>query len=500
MEGKQATIRVLMLPWLAYGHISPFLELAKKLAKRNFFIYLSSTQTNLVSIKEKLGEEYSLSIQLVELLLPCLPDLPPHHHTTSKLPPHLMETLKHAFDSSAHASFSEILRTLNPDLLIYDFLQPWAPAVASSFNIPAVEFLNIGACMNCFYKHFFEDSGADFPFPEIYLSDFERTLFAEMGDCERLFECMRRSSKIILIKTFREIEGKWLDHLNDTIDKKMVPVGPLVQEQREEGISFGVVYAQRHSIPIRRNTMCGHSKSSDLDSGCKSHASFSGNQSSPEHLGDDLSIRLRFSIDYAIRWLDSKDPISTVFVSFGSEYFLSEEERQEIAHGLELSKVNFIWVIRFPTGEEKNVEQELPEGFFQTVGERGLVVEGWAPQMKILGHPNIGGFVSHCGWSSVMESMRLGVPIIAMPMHLDQPINARLVAALGVGVEVKRGENDGKFGRGEIARLIREMVKGKGGEEVRRKAKKMSDIMIKKDDEEINDVVSELVQLCKERK
>ncbi|GJY37784.1 hypothetical protein Tco_0424148 [Tanacetum coccineum] len=39
---------------------------------------------------------------------------------------------------------------------------------------------------------------------------------------------------------------------------------------------------------------------------------------------------------------------------------------------------------------------------------------------------------------SVMEAMKFGVPIIAMPMQLDQPVNARLVVDLGLGKKLKK--------------------------------------------------------------
>lgn len=72
-----------------------------------------------------------------------------------------------------------------------------------------------------------------------------------------------------------------------------------------------------------------------------------------------------------IEWLDKKQRSSTVFVSFGTEYFLSNEETKEIAHGLELSKVNFVWVIRFHMGDENSIEKALPIGF--SIGlERGV--------------------------------------------------------------------------------------------------------------------------------
>ncbi|KAK4411226.1 Beta-D-glucosyl crocetin beta-1,6-glucosyltransferase [Sesamum angolense] len=74
---EQKTIHVLMFPWLAHGHISPYLELAKRLTKRDFIIHLCSTPANLSSIKHKIGEKFALSIRLVELHLPSLPNLPP---------------------------------------------------------------------------------------------------------------------------------------------------------------------------------------------------------------------------------------------------------------------------------------------------------------------------------------------------------------------------------------------------------------------------------------
>lgn len=199
-----------------------------------------------------------------------------------------------------------------------------------------------------------------------------------------------------------------------------------------------------------------------------------------------------------IKWLDKKGKNSAVLVSFGSEYFLSREEMAEIADGLEKSQANFIWVVRFPNREEKiELKEELPQGFVERISsmERGTVVEVWAPQARVLAHDAVGGFVSHCGWSSTMESMNFGVPVIAMPMQLDQPLNARLVEDVGIGIEVRRKEN-GELVKEEIARVIKEVMKEKNGEKVRRKAREMSECIRKKDGEEIDQVVDELIKLC----
>ena len=435
----RSSMKVVLLPWLAHGHISPFLELAKKLSRRNFYIYFCSTPVNLSSIKGKLTEEDSLSIELVEIHLPSLPDLPPHYHTTNGLPPHLMPTLKKAFDM-ASPGFADILTTLNPDLLIYDILQPWAPVAASSQNIPAVLFLSTGATLLSVLLQ-------EQPITGIPLQDFERIKMLnhladssanEITDEARAAQCLKLSSNIILMRTFRDLEGKHIDQASCLTQKKVVPVGPLVQHTTDE-----------------------------------------------------------FEKEEIIEWLDKKEESSTVLVSFGSEYFLSKEEMEEMAHALELSTVSFIWVLRFPQRDKiASVEEALPEGFLSRVGERGKVVKDWAPQREILNHSSTGGFVSHCGWSSVMESLKFGVPIVAIPMHLDQPLNAKVVESVGVGVEVKRDEN-GRLDREEIAKVIKQVVVEKSGENVSRKVREMSESMRKQAEEEIAEVVEELVQLCK---
>ncbi|XP_044460467.1 UDP-glucosyltransferase 29-like [Mangifera indica] len=159
-----------------------------------------------------------------------------------------------------------------------------------------------------------------------------------------------------------------------------------------------------------------------------------------------------------IKWLDKKGKNSAVLVSFGSEYFLSREEMAEIADGLEKSEANFIWVVRFPNREEKiELKEKLPEGFVERISsmERGTVVEVWAPQARVLAHDAVGGF-------------------------LDQPLKARLVEDVGIGIEARRKEN-GELVKEEIASVIKEVMKKKNGEKVRRKAREMSERVYKKE-------------------
>ncbi|KAH7845198.1 hypothetical protein Vadar_009043 [Vaccinium darrowii] len=447
METREGSISVLMLPWLAHGHISPFLELAKRLTEKKFHIYFCSTNVNLNSVKKMLPEKYSHSIQLVELHLPSSPELPPHYHTTNGLPSHLMGALKIALGNSK-PFFSHILSTLNPDLVIYDFNMPWVSTAASELNIPSILFLVFGSAFISFLLNRLVNPDTEFPFQSIHLDDYGKSTFQKMydfssigvKDIDLFLESIKQSNEFFLIKASGEIEKKYIDYLSLLAKKKVQPVGPLVQEIMDRD--------------------------------------------------EDIEV---------MRFLHNKDESSVVFVSFGTEFFLSNEEMHEIAHGLELSRVNFIWVIRFPLGEKTSIEDALPQGFLDRVGDLGMVVEGWSPQAKILGHSSTGGFVSHCGWSSVMESIKFGVPIIAMPMHLDQPLNAGLVDEVGVGMEVMRDET-GKLDREEIARVITTLLVKENGMKFRNKARELTEKMTVKEAEEIDEVVEGVVQLCGKRK
>lgn len=115
---------------------------------------------------------------------------------------------------------------------------------------------------------------------------------------------------------------------------------------------------------------------------------------------------------------------------------------------------------------------ELPGGFEERVKDWGLVVRDWAPQLDILAHPSIGGFMSHCGWNSCIESMSMGVSIAAWPMHSDQPNNTVLVTKiLKVGIVV----NDWCPREQVVAAVVvetsvRRLMCSKEGEEIRKRA------------------------------
>jgi len=154
----------------------------------------------------------------------------------------------------------------------------------------------------------------------------------------------------------------------------------------------------------------------------------------------------------------------------------------EIAAALERSGHRFLWVLRGPVPDgghspypsDANVDELLPEGFLERTKDRGLVWPTWAPQKAIIAHAAVGGFVTHCGWNSVLESMWPGVPMAPWPQHADQHLNAfQLVSVAGVAVAMEVDTKRGNFVQAaELERAVRSLMGGESeeGRKAREKA------------------------------
>lgn len=191
--------------------------------------------------------------------------------------------------------------------------------------------------------------------------------------------------------------------------------------------------------------------------------------------------------DPCLRWLDNQPPGSVLFISFGSGGTLSSDQLSELALGLELSEQRFLWVARSPNDGAANAtyfsaESQadpfgfLPQGFLARTRSRGLVVSSWAPQPEVLAHGATGGFLSHCGWNSALESVVRGVALIAWPLYAEQKMNAAmLVEDLRVALRPTPAVDGVVVGRREIARVTRELIEGEEGKRVRSRMRDLKD-------------------------
>ncbi|XP_051136983.1 hydroquinone glucosyltransferase-like [Andrographis paniculata] len=177
-----------------------------------------------------------------------------------------------------------------------------------------------------------------------------------------------------------------------------------------------------------------------------------------------------------------------LFVSFGSGGTLSSLQMKELAAGLEGSGQRFLLVARRPddlvrtgayfSGEGKMDPGEyFPASFMERVKSgKGFVVANWVPQVEVLRHAAVGGFLTHCGWNSTLESLVYGgVPLIAWPLFGDQKMNAALLSeGLRVAVRVREDEN-GVVDGDQIAKLVSKVMEGAEGAELRRRARELKE-------------------------
>lgn len=179
--------------------------------------------------------------------------------------------------------------------------------------------------------------------------------------------------------------------------------------------------------------------------------------------------------DNIMKWLDDQPPLSVVFLCFGSMGSFDETQVKEMALGLESSGHRFLWSLRSHTPNAL-ADDVLPEGFLDRIKGKGMICSGWAPQMEVLAHKAIGGFVSHCGWNSILESLWHGVPIVTWPIYAEQQLNAyRMVKELGLAVELRLDYRNGSnlVLADEIERAVRRVV---DDHEVRKKVKEMGEM------------------------
>ena len=175
-------------------------------------------------------------------------------------------------------------------------------------------------------------------------------------------------------------------------------------------------------------------------------------------------------------WLDAQPERSVLYICFGSIAMPSAAQVRELAAGLERSGQRFLWVLRT---SETQVAELLPPGFLARTVASGIVYTRWAPQLHILAHRSVGGFLSHCGWNSAVEAMVLGVPIIAMPVLGDQMVNATLIAQLGIGIRVNEiGAWWETIGSSTLGTAIQTLMTSSAGNAMRTKVAELSDTIL----------------------
>ncbi|KAL6508369.1 hypothetical protein OROHE_021911 [Orobanche hederae] len=363
---------------------------------------------------------------------------------------------------SMEAVIIEVLRRSNPDVgaalhsisrsgpvsaFIIDLFCTPSLAIATQLHIPTYYFITSGAYILAFFLHF----------PVIHKSTTKS--FKDMNELLYVPSVPPIPSSDIIRPLLDRTSSEYQDFLNFSISMKnsagfIVNTFESLEPKPLQAIREGKCNPGVYTPPIY---CVGPLLATQNQRGC----------------GDE---------DDCLKWLDKQPSKSVVYICFGSLGLLSEAQLREVAVGLERSGKRFVWVVRSPPSEDKSkrflrppepdLEALLPEGFVDRTGERGLVVKTWAPQVAVLNHAAVGGFVTHCGWNSILEAVCAGVPMAAWPMYAEQHFNrVVLVEDMGLALRVEQAE-DGFVAAEEIERRVLELMNAESS--VRRKVEEMS--------------------------
>ncbi|KAI8541509.1 hypothetical protein RHMOL_Rhmol08G0066500 [Rhododendron molle] len=428
--------QIVLFPFMAKGHIIPLLHLARLLLHRNITVTIFTTPANQPFVSDSLSDT---DVSVVELPFPQNIDgVPAGVESSDKLPSMSLFLPFAASTKLMQPDFEQALEALaSTTCIISDGFLGWTQHSASKFGIPRLVYYGMSSYSQGVSRCVMVNgllSGpeldnepfvvTDFPWIKLTRNDFDgpfnfRETNSPFMDFVREQVIATSKSYGLLMNSFYELEALYVDYWNQAFKPKAWCIGPFCLAE-----------------------------STKTDSKVSQKPTW-------------------------LQWLDQKlaQRSFVLYVAFGSQAELSSQQLNEISSGLEESKVNFLWVTR-------KSESELDDGFEERVRERGLVVREWVDQKTILGHESVQGFLSHCGWNSILESICAKVPILAWPMMAEQRLNARMVVEeikVGLSVETNNESAKGFVKSKGLEKMVRELMEGEEGKEVRKKVKEFGD-------------------------
>ncbi|XVE90457.1 hypothetical protein DITRI_Ditri20bG0079400 [Diplodiscus trichospermus] len=452
-------LHFVLFPFMAQGHMIPMIDFARLLAQQGMIITIVTTPRNAAWLKPILDRaiESGLSIRVVELPFPCVESGLPEGCENFDMLPSLGLALK--FFQAANKLQEPVQKLLDeirprPSCIISDPLLTFALNIAELFQIPRVVFYGVSCfCLLCIYNS--------------HLSK----IYGRITSESQYFSLPNMPDKVEFTKSQLPMvlnDGKMKEFCEQTVETDLASYGVVIN-----------IFAELEPEYVRE-----YRKARGYKVWCIGPVSLCNK----DRL--DKSVRgKKASVDenQCQRWLDSQKPGSVIYACLGSISDMIPSQLIELGLGLEVSNRPFIWVMRGTTASEEVEKWIIEDGFEERTKGRGLMIRGWAPQVMILSHRTIGGFLTHCGWNSTIEAITAGVPLITWPLFGDQFCNEKLVVQLlqiGVRIGVKDSLTWGEEAKvGVVVKkedvknaIERLMEQGEEGEGRRKRAKKLGEM------------------------
>ncbi|KAK9124079.1 hypothetical protein Sjap_013681 [Stephania japonica] len=457
----QQQLHFILVPFMAQGHMIPTIDIAKLLAHRGVIATLVTTHDNALRHKAVLDRAMAsggLPIRVLQLRFPSrevgLPDgcesadavpstdlLPNFFSALEMLRPQLEQRL-----AEIHPK---------PSCIVSDIFFPWTSQVAIKFCTPRIVFHGM-SCFSHLCNHVLRISEAT----ERVESEYEPFFIPNLPHRIEI-------TKNKLPQSWKKSSNHLADeHIDGFIESEESAYGVLINSFEELEPEYAKLYGE-----ARRGRMW-----------CIGPLSLVNKEESDiAERGDKASI----DKNKCLEWLDSKEPNSVIYVCLGSLCRLAVKEMIEFGLALEASEHPFVWAFKGGERYEELGNWLDSEGFEERNKERGLVIRGWAPQVMILSHRSVGGFLTHCGWNSTLEGLCAGVPMLTWPMFAEQFLNEKMIVevlrvgySVGVDVAIEWEEaEESRVKKEEIERGVRRLMdKSDECEEMRRRVEEIRDM------------------------
>ncbi|KAJ8539455.1 hypothetical protein K7X08_013707 [Anisodus acutangulus] len=432
------------IPYPAQGHINPMLKLAKILSHKGFHITFVNSEYNHRRLLKSLGPDAlngfsSFRFETIPDGLPaCDAD------ATQDIPSLCESTTKTCLDP-----FRDLLAKLNDtsdvppvSCIISDGVMSFTLAAAEELGVPEVLFWTTSACGFLGYMHYAT-------IIEKGYTPLKDASYLTNGYLETTLDC---------IPGMKDVRLRDLPNFLRTTNPDEFMIKFVLQETERarkasaivlntfEALESEVLESLRTLLPPVYSIGPLHLLVKHVDD---------------ENL-KGLGSSLWKEEPECIQWLDTKEPSSVVYVNFGSITVMTPNQLVEFAWGLANSQQEFLWIIR--PDSVSGYESILPPEFMEETKNRGMLAS-WCSQEEVLNHPAIGGFLTHSGWNSTLESISSGVPMICWPFFAEQQTNCWFsVTKWDIGMEI-----DNNVKRDEVEILVRELMVGEKGKEMKKK-------------------------------
>nr|ADJ96636.1 SGA [Solanum tuberosum] len=424
MEQNEETAmpHVVFIPYAMTSHITPLVHIARLFALHGLKVTIIAPQHNALLFQSSVDRDRLFSGSNITVRTIQFPSeevgLPVGIENFIASPSMEIVGKVHYGFILLQKIMEQLIREINPNCIVSDMFFPWTVDLAEEMQIPRFSFQPATSIHQCAWVLIREFK----PYKNV-ASDSERFLIPGLP--------LDIKMKVSEIEDFLKEETEYTKTVDDVLQAEVRSHGIIHNTCSELEPGVAQLYEKARGVKgwhIGPLALFINKYEAEISSKQISNSNINSCSDPWKGYGD------------CFNWLENQQPNSVLFVCFGSMIRFSDDQLKEMAVGLKAANCPTIWVFREQDKNEVDEKDEHSDwsrnGFKEMIGEKMFIIQGWAPQQLILKHRAIGGFLTHCGWNSILESLAIGVPLITWPLFSDNFYTDKLLETLGLAIGI----------------------------------------------------------------